>query len=84
MVKHGGSGRCWPTMPLYRGGYPGLIAGGLAGFAISIAVHFLVDATNKFGLAEPAGPVLDQVAHGLTIFLIWWMFQPTLIEIINW
>lgn len=55
------------------GGYAGLIAGGLAGLALSVAIHFLVDATNKFGLAEPAGPALDQAAHIITLITIWWL-----------
>jgi hypothetical protein len=55
------------------GGYAGLVAGGLTGLAISIAIHFLVDSTNKFGLAEPAGPFLDQPAHIITVAIIWWL-----------
>jgi hypothetical protein len=53
------------------GGYPGLVAGGLTGLLISVVVHYLIDQTNKFGLGEPAGPVLDQIAHALTIIMIW-------------
>jgi hypothetical protein len=55
------------------GGYAGLVAGGLAGLAISIAIHFLVDATNKFGLKEPVGPALDQSAHIITLAFLWWL-----------
>jgi hypothetical protein len=55
------------------GGYPGLIAGGLPGLAISVAIHFLVDRTNKFGLEGPTGSVLDQAAHTITLVVIWWL-----------
>lgn len=55
------------------GGYAGLVAGGVAGLAISVAIHFLVDATNKFGLEGSAGPALDQAAHIITLTIIWWL-----------
>jgi len=55
------------------GGYPGLLVGGLAGLAISVAIHFLVDTTDKFGLAGPTGSVLDQAAHIMTLLIIWWL-----------
>jgi hypothetical protein len=55
------------------GGYSGLVAGGLPGLVISIASHFLVDVTNKFGLKSPTGPALDQAAHVLTLTTIWWL-----------
>jgi membrane-bound metal-dependent hydrolase YbcI (DUF457 family) len=55
------------------GGYPGLIVGGLAGLAISVASHFLVDMTNKFGLDGPIGSALDQAAHIITLLIIWWL-----------
>ena len=55
------------------GGYPGLVVGGLPGVVISVASHFIVDRTNKFGLEEPTGPVLDQAAHLITLAAIWWL-----------
>jgi hypothetical protein len=55
------------------GGFPGLVAGGLAGLALSAAIHFLVDATNKFGLKGPTGLVLDQAAHIITLVIIGWI-----------
>ena len=66
--------RTWPVLAYHAfisGGYTGLIVGGLPGVVISTAVHFLVDTTNKFGLDEPLGPILDQTAHILTIIAIW-------------
>ena len=57
------------------GGYPGLIVGGVPGMVVSAAVHFLIDATNKFGLKQPLGPILDQAAHIGTIVAIWWLFN---------
>ena len=72
-----GKERCdWRVLASHAfisGGYAGLIAGGLAGLAISVAVHFLVDATNKFDLESPAGPALDQAAHIITLTIIWWL-----------
>ena len=58
------------------GGYTGLIVGGLLGLVLSIALHFLVDVTNKFNIDGPLGPALDQVAHVLTIFVLWWLLYP--------
>jgi hypothetical protein len=55
------------------GGYPGLVVGGLEGLVLSSGVHFLVDATNKFGLDEPMGSLFDQSVHILTIAAIWWL-----------
>ncbi len=55
------------------GGYPGLVVGGLAGLVISVAIHFLVDMTNKFGLEGPTGSALDQAAHIITLTAIWWL-----------
>ena len=54
------------------GGYPGFMAGGLAGLAISVVIHLLVDATKKFGLPHPSGAVADQTAHIATIIALWW------------
>jgi hypothetical protein len=53
------------------GGYAGFIVGGLPGLVISVLVHFLVDCTRKFGLPEPVGPALDQLAHVITLVVIW-------------
>jgi hypothetical protein len=55
------------------GGYAGLIAGGLSGLVISVTAHYLIDMTNKFGLKEPTGPILDQAAHIIILALIWWL-----------
>ncbi len=55
------------------GGYPGFVVGGLGGLVISVAIHFLVDMTNKFGLEGPSGSTLDQVAHIITLTAIWWL-----------
>jgi hypothetical protein len=70
--KRCGDGRVLAYHAFISGGYAGLIAGGLAGLALSVAIHFLVDATNKFGLKGPAGPILDQAAHMMTLVIIWW------------
>ena len=55
------------------GGFPGFIVGGLAGLVVSVLLHFAIDASNKFGLKNSLGPVLDQLAHMTTLIFIWWL-----------
>jgi hypothetical protein len=57
------------------GGYTGLIIAGLPGLVISAVFHFLVDATNKFGLTGVIGAVVDQAAHIVTLIVIWWFLS---------
>jgi hypothetical protein len=56
------------------GGFAGFIVGGLAGLVISVMLHYNIDATNKFSLKNPLGPILDQAAHVFTLVFIWWLF----------
>ena len=53
------------------GGFAGFIAGGLTGLVISVLLHYIIDATNKFGLKNSFGPILDQMAHVATLLFIW-------------
>jgi len=55
------------------GGYAGLIIGGLPGLAISVLLHLLIDATNKFGVRGWGGPILDQSAHLMTLIAVWYL-----------
>jgi len=56
------------------GGWPGFILGGLPGLAVSVLAHLAVDATKKFGLPAPWGPLADQGSHLATLLLLLILF----------
>lgn len=68
------AGQPWPLLhhSLVSGGLPAFVLCGfcLPGLVFGVAVHWLIDRTNKFGLAGSRGWQLDQAAHLLTICFI--------------
>ena len=60
---------------ILSGGYPALVLGFVKGdlwvVAASVLAHVGIDASRKFGLPNPYGPIIDQLAHILTLIIIW-------------
>ncbi len=56
---------------LIAGGWPGLLVGGLPGLCMGTITHILIDATDKLGLDDWRGPVVDQLSHVVLILLLY-------------
>lgn len=69
--------RDWRSLAYHgfiAGGWPGLLLGGLPGLLLGALSHALIDATGKFGFSDWRGPVCDQVAHVLTLMVLFTLF----------